>query len=651
MTTPDPAPLVPGLANKIQLWALDRLQPYEQNAKIHGEDQVELIAKSILDYGFNNPILVDGEDIIVAGHGRLLAAFLLEVLHPGALANGVPVVQLGHLTPAMRRAYTLADNRLAELAPWDEAKLAAELDAVAADANLDELGLGWSDEELADLVNADDLAEVPTFEDELDQVDEDKAGAELAEKWKTEVGQVWRAGRHELRVGDCRELMAELDADTFSAILTDPPYGLDFMGKGWDHGVPGVEFWQEALRVAKPGAPLIAFGGTRTYHRLAVAIEDAGFEIRDCLTWLYGSGFPKSLDISKAIDRQRFARDEVLEVTAWVASARDAAGLKNSDIDDAFGFCGMAGHWTSKLSQPAVPTVDQVPKLLGLLKVTDPPPRVLELLIELNGPKGEPGPNWWKREVVGSKRMPDSTKCTPGFAGKTHSPTYSGETRQVDITEPATPAAQVWNGWGTALKPAWEPALLAMKPTVGTFAENAEKSGVAGLNIDGARIGEADSPESRWPANVALDSDAAAELDEQTGTLHSGANPTRRGADKFRTVFGDFKGATDCDAPRGADSGGASRFFYTAKASTVDRGGEFNQHPTVKPTALMEWLARLTLTPTGGTVLEPFAGSGTTIVACERVGRPCVAMEQDTGHAAIILERLHRLGLAPELVR
>ena len=144
-------------------------------------------------------------------------------------------------------------------------------------------------------------------------------------------------------VSDCIEAMRGLNSDSVDAIVTDPPYGLEFMGREWDHGVPGVPFWVEALRVLKPGGHLLAFGGTRTYPRLACAIEDAGVEVRDCLMWLYGRGFPKSLDVSKAIDRVRDDSEEVYRVTTWVREARDAAGSGTAAIDAAVGFHGMAG--------------------------------------------------------------------------------------------------------------------------------------------------------------------------------------------------------------------------------------------------------------------------------------------------------------------
>lgn len=334
-----------------------------------------------------------------------------------------------------------------------------------------------------------------------------------------------------LHHGDCLEVMRDWireGAPRVDAVVTDPPYGLEFMGKRWDRGVPGEPFWKAALHVTKPGGHLLAFGGTRTHHRLACAIEDAGWEIRDCMSWLYGSGFPKSLDISKAIDK--------------------AAGAERDSVS---------------------------------------------------------------------------------------------------ITAPATDAARTWEGYGTALKPAWEPIIVAMRPLDGTFAANAQTHGAAGLNVDGCRIESEDdtttrhndhqvssfrrwardmtgsigerqplrssyvtgSTAGRWPANVALDAEAAAMLDAQAG-----------------------------------ERGGPSRFFYTAKASPSERG-DGNNHPTVKPLALMRWLVRLVSPPGGGEILDPFLGSGTTAVACREESQRCIGIELNEDYLAIAVRRLKQLSL------
>ena len=414
----------------------------------------------------------------------------------------------------------------------------------------------------------------------------------------------------DLKIGDCREVMAAMGSSSVDAIVCDPPYGLEFMGKGWDRGVPGVEFWRPAFRVLRPGGHLLAFGGTRTFHRLTCAIENAGFEIRDCLSWLYGSGFPKSLDVGKAIDRQRDDRDQVYRVTAWIRKAREEAGIGNAAIDEAFGFSGMAGHWTSGASQPAVPTLDQVPRLLQVLGNPEVPGEIAELLVTLNGRKGEPGEAWFRREVLGTRAVPIGY----AFAGAT----YGGDSSltETNDTAPATDAAKEWDGWGTALKPAWEPIILGRKPLEGTVASNVVEHGTGALNIDGSRIGaetvttrhtqkakgtgETSEHSGRWPANVLFDEAAAGMLE------------------------------------------GASRFFYTAKAATSERdtnGAVENSHPTVKPIALMGYLVNL-VTPPGGVVLDPFAGSGSTGVAALRLGFDFIGIEQSEEYAKIAERRL-----------
>jgi predicted RNA methylase len=468
-----------------------------------------------------------------------------------------------------------------------------------------------------------------------------------------------REERHRVINADCRDAMRAMDAESVDAIVTDPPYGLSFMGREWDHGVPGVEFWREALRVAKPGAHLVAFGGTRTFHRLTCAIEDAGWEVRDCLSWLYGSGFSKSLNVSKAIDRQRHDSADIYRVTAWLREARDAAGMTNAQIDAAFGFAGMAGHWTSAKSQPSVPTIDQVPMLLDVLRVApeDVPEDIHRLLWDLNERKGQPGENWAKRESSGWYDSPAAAQMWLRNYGGQNIPTAKERK-----DNPATDDARTWQGWGTALKPAWEPVILARKPLVGTVASNVLAHGTGALNIDGCRIGltkrvpgtpkRADASShtvslpgydggtrhdpnvGRWPANVALDEEAAAMLDAQTGTLTSGS----RAAEKYGLMG--FRGHGSVAMPAVAgDSGGASRFFYTAKAASDERGAG-NTHPTVKPVALMRWLVRM-VTPPGGLVLDPFCGSGSTLVAASLEGFSAVGIEREPEYAAIARGRIY----------
>jgi DNA modification methylase len=376
-----------------------------------------------------------------------------------------------------------------------------------------------------------------------------------------------------LYCGDLREVLPTLPAASVDFVCTDPPYGLGFMEKDWDHEVPGPEYWRAIVRVCKPGALLLAFGGTKTYHRLICAMEDAGWEIRDCLMWLYGQGMPKCGDIGKLIDKSKGAKREVV-------------GTK----------LGRRGYSLAN--------------------------------------------NGRTNEVYGDLHNPEA-ECA--------------------ITAPATPEAAKWTGWAMALKPAWEPIVLAMKPMDGTIAHNALAWGVAGMNIEAARIGTESTVRTRgdsltdagwastnrspvggsecgrWPTNLLLDGDTAAMLDAQTGTLTSGTNCVRtKPGDGYHGSLGK---AGDVQVSYG-DSGGASRFFYCAKATKKERGPG-NDHPTVKPLALMQHLLTLLSTPHGGVILDPFAGSGSTLLAAKRLGRRCIGVELTEHNCEIARARLH----------
>ena len=387
---------------------------------------------------------------------------------------------------------------------------------------------------------------------------------------------------HTLHLGDCLEVMRSLPDCSVDAVVTDPPYGLAFMGKRWDYDVPSVEIWAECLRVLKPGGHLLAFAGTRTQHRMAVRIEDAGFEIRDMIAWVYGSGFPKSLDVSKAIDR--------------------AAGVEREVV-------GAAVYGDGHVQQ-------------------------------------------------------NSGDSVSGYSGGL---TTEGEGARV-ITAPATPEAQQWSGWGTALKPALEPITMARKPLAGTVAANVLEHGTGALNVDGCRVGTSkevpasvsrkapancygkyaeagetpgigghDPNLGRWPANLIHDGS-----DEVVGLFPEAA--AKRGQNSEGTsIYGSAVKTYGATTPN--DSGSAARFFYTAKASKADRG-EGNTHPTVKPLDLMAYLCRL-VTPPGGIVLDPFMGSGTTIKAAIGEGFHAIGIERDPAYFAMVQQRLDgaQLGL------
>lgn len=452
---------------------------------------------------------------------------------------------------------------------------------------------------------------------------------------------------------DCVEAMREMPEASVDAVVTDPPYGINFMGKAWDgkaiaqasknaggdhhksrersasmhagsydlslsgnqHFQAWCELWAaEALRILKPGGHLLAFGGSRTYHRLACAVEDAGFEVRDQMMWLYGSGFPKSLNVGKAIDKAA----------------------------------------------------------------------------------GEDGRTGVIRMAQGRAR-----RTADGRSARMATPAGADPAEFVDTPiygyAPVTDGAKRWEGWGTALKPAHEPIVVARKPLAGTVAANVLEFGTGALNIDGCRIGIApgDEPSAghrtatfgtqetvsggdgsggwtaasgRWPANVMMDEEAGRLLDEQSGERAPGAAPKSNNVG-FGSVYtaGGERAGVQREARIEYDSGGASRFFYCAKSSKAERNAgldgfevkrpdnrtetgmrtfeqkgvqpQRNAHPTVKPIELMRYLCRL-VTPPGGTVLDPFTGSGTTGCAAVLEGFEFVGVEREAEYAQIAKARI-----------
>lgn len=484
--------------------------------------------------------------------------------------------------------------------------------------------------------------------------------------------------------GDCLEVMKRLRENSIDSVVTDPPYELGFMGRSWDGS--GISFrpetWAAVLRVLKPGGYLLAFGGSRTFHRIACAIEDAGFEIRDTLSWLYGTGFPKSLDVSKAIDASGGNAHLAPVIAAAIKAARVARGVSVSDADKMF--CGGTTLWSWYEGRPKgirTPTTHD----FAIIAAAWPELRPLAEKVAAV-----------EREVL-TREAGTRLTVAPG----------QGENRgavTLSITAPATDAARQWEGWGTALKPAWEPVIMARKPFAGTVAANVQKWGTGALNIDGCRIdGEKRSPGfatslgkterrprtmsggtmawtngdglGRWPANVLLDEHAAEALDAQTGTLKRRGNTGPSTATSTGSVaMGRMTARASGAEYNRDDEGGASRFFYVAKASRSERdagcetlpaqtraeatgrkegsagasnpragagslNGTRNIHPTVKPVELMRWLVRL-VTPPGGYVFDPFSGSGTTGVAALQEGFVFGGCEREPEYATIAVHRL-----------
>lgn len=494
--------------------------------------------------------------------------------------------------------------------------------------------------------------------------------------------------------GPCLERLKELPDNSVESVVTDPPYGLSalspaqlskvvarwaageldamptgkgFMGKSWDAFVPPPAVWVECLRVLKPGGHIAAFAGTRTVHLMALSLQMAGAEIRDTLWWSYATGFPKGHNVSKAIDKQRHGRHDIHRVTAWVAQARDAAGLTNRDIDATFGFNGMAGHWTSQNANSLVPTSDQVPRLLDVLGVAldAVPDEVRRLLVDCNSRTGQPGPAWAQRKVVGSATCPQ-VPFRPSLGEAVGAV-------ELDITAPATDAAKQWDGWSTALKPSVEPIVLARKPMTGTVAQSVLAHGTGALNIDASRVGM--SEEDREAARVPSHQLKSGIVDAgRGGHVRNGGRwpanslwshaPGCRQADA-EPVWACEAGCPLAELDQQSGTGGASRFFpqvnwasvdaaleeaapfrYQAKPGKKERNaglehieGPANVHPTVKPVALMRWLITL-VTPPGGVVVDPFLGSGTTAVAAVLNGNKFIGCELTDEYLPIIAGRI-----------
>lgn len=424
--------------------------------------------------------------------------------------------------------------------------------------------------------------------------------------------------------------------NSVDAIISDPPYGISFMAKKWDYDVPKVDVWKEAMRVLKPGGHALIACGTRTQHRMVVNIEDAGFEIRDVVSWIYGSGFPKSLNISKAIDKR--GGHNVSWFGEWLRKWRQENNITQKEVAKLFPsktgkLTGCVANWELGLN---LPTCEQFNTIIQAFDL--PFKDIYEA----------------EREVVGSKTTNKTVYQAIGEANT------SGE---IDITAPATDAAKQWDGWGTALKPACEFFTLCRKPlSEKTVAANVLKWGTGGINVDACRVGTEDTlsfgsrelgdgvkygkckpategeqnPQGRFPANLIHDgSDEVLELFPET-----------KSAGKARTkdVTSNYE-ATSYGAPetrqmnRFGDQGSAARFFYCAKASKKDRE-EGNNHPTVKPTALMAYLCRL-ITPTGGTVLDPYMGSGSTGKAAIKEGFDFIGCELDPDYFKIAETRIN----------
>ncbi len=414
--------------------------------------------------------------------------------------------------------------------------------------------------------------------------------------------------------GDCLELLKSIPDNSVTAIITDPPYELGFMGKGWDKSgiANNIELWRECLRVLKPGGYLLSFGGTRTFHRMACAIEDAGFEIRDMVEWLYST----DTAFAEFFDSLNRSQQELLY------------GLLNNN---------SMLHWVYGSGFPKSHNIGiAVDKLQGNERVfvsKNPANRPYNLT------KGETSTGWQ------SPPRPDKDKGT-----------------------------SEWEGWGTATKPSHEPICMARKPlSEKTVAENCLKWGTGGINIDRSRVGTGTITQTRTQMRTWREKEGRTDIPDSADnsqTTTQGrfpANLIHDGSDEVKACFPDTKSGKAgkdghkrkeslnyqstvnyADRSENADelygdSGNASRFFksiiYTSKVGKKDRG-EGNTHPTVKPIALMEYLINM-VSREGDTILDPFGGSGTTAIACLNTNRKYILMEKEKEYIDIINKRIN----------
>ena len=475
-----------------------------------------------------------------------------------------------------------------------------------------------------------------------------------------------------LMQGDNMKSLDLLPDNSIDSIVTDPPYGLSFMNKKWDYEVPSVEFWKKVYQKLKPGGHVLSFGGTRTYHRMVVNMEDAGFEIRDQIMWIYGSGFPKSLNIGKAFDK--FGGNQLLskEIGFKLKEARLKRNMTLKDADKLFCNGTSNYNWLEGRSDG-----QRIPNQELFDKIVLEWPELKEI----------------RDKVVSNDRELLGVETT----NKTIMKNIGSKNESGDYER--TKGSSQYEGWGTALKPSNEPICLARKPlSEKTIVDNVIKWGTGGINVDGCRVGTDEkiigrirgnsevgdwgmkqgvndykqNEGGRFPANIIFDESAAEMLDEQSGISQSKKriNPSTK---KEGSLFSEV-GFTNTGAGEYNDKGGASRFFYVAKVSKKERNlgldgfedkdskkitfpeKDFigsdgsvrsnehtltkNNHPTLKPINLMTYLCRL-ITPPGGIVLDPFMGSGSTGISACLEGFRFVGMELQEDYFKIAEARIN----------
>lgn len=535
---------------------IDSLVEWEHNPRINTE-AVSKVARSIERFGFASPVIAREEDsMVIAGHTRIAAARSLGL-------QTVPVRYM-KLSRTEAELLAIADNKLGEISDWNEDML-KDILAALPENDLDDIG--FSQDELDSLLENIDTELPPESDNAVYDTDyEDADNLDLERVKIAEEGGIYAIGDQYVLCGDCVEILRSFPDNSIDSIVCDPPYNISFMSKSWDSDVVYDVWARECFRVLKHGGHIVAFGATRAIHRMVCALEDEGFEIRDMINWLYFSGFPKSMDISKQIDKMKGVEREVL-------GRRTDGRYKHS-------------------------------------------------FQETNNQMGKLNPKKSNVDKIGL------------------------------ITKPATEEAQYWEGWGTALKPAQEPAILCRKPIEKglNVSENVLKWGTGAINIDACRFGYGDpcwvgSQEKPEPQSTANRSSmfglgqkevitGGHDLGRWPANIYQCAKPSRSeretGLDDLQSKKGHEavhrkEGTAGLENPRA----GAGRTASEVK----------NFHPTVKPTKLMAWLCRL-LTPKGGIVLDTFLGSGTTGVSASMEGFKFIGTELNSEYCDIALQRI-----------
>ena len=526
---------------------IDSLVEWEHNPRINTE-AVSKVARSIERFGFASPVIAREEDkMVIAGHTRIAAARSLGL-------QTVPV-RFMKLNRTEAELLAIADNKLGEISDWDESML-KDILAVLPENDLDDIG--FSQNELDSLLENIDTEISPESDNAVYDTDyEDADNIDLERVKIAEEGGIYAVGDQYVLCGDCVEILRSFPDNSIDSIVCDPPYGIGFMGKDWDHSVPTEEWAKECFRVLKHGGHIVAFGATRAIHRMVCALEDEGFEIRDMINWLYFSGFPKSMDISKQIDKMKGVEREVI------------------GIDTRY-----------------------------------------------NEPSGIVSAGRSERVLIDRK-----------------------------ITKPATEEAQYWEGWGTALKPAQEPAILCRKPIEKglNVSENVLKWGTGAINIDACRFGYGDpcwvGPQtenlSRYNNGKENYNPTSFSFAPDERTLYN--NSEEKGGRFPANIYQCAKPSRSEretgleDLPQKVSDG-----YMGAGETRLDGNPNpkrANFHPTVKPTKLMAWLCRL-LTPKGGIVLDTFLGSGTTGVSASMEGFKFIGTEMNPEYCDIALQRI-----------